>query len=192
MVLFSPSEGSLGWRFNTELLFPFLGGTGPVRCPGVSARGDATHREHMSDKKLSARHRLRAFAIAGGHGQGCGAVTAAGSTGAAHARAVKAECPAWGLAAVLVLAEAAGRVVGQLAKEQRLLDKHSASRPRAATPTQVMHRNASGVSFSLCCSSGKLPLTPNVPMDSFVLLIPKTGFKENPGFPIGIKTLGLL
>lgn len=72
MVLCSLSEGSLGWIFNMERLFPFLGGTAPVRSPGVSASGAVTHREHIRDKKLSGRRRLREIAIAGGTGRAVG------------------------------------------------------------------------------------------------------------------------
>ena len=32
------------------------------------------------------------------------------------------------------------------------------------------HRNTAGVCFSLCCGSGKLPLTPSVPRDSFAVV----------------------
>ena len=66
--------------------------------------------------------------------------TALGSAGGTHILAVELGGPARGFAGVFLLAEAAGQIGGQCAKEKRLLEKNPASQSTSPSPAQVTQR----------------------------------------------------
>lgn len=63
--------------------------------------------------------------------------TALGSAGGAQILAVELDGPAWGFSGVFLLAEAAGCITGQFAKDKRLLEKTPASQSISMSLAQV-------------------------------------------------------
>lgn len=87
-----------------------------------------------------------------------GKPTAVGSAGGAQVLAVELDGPAGGFGGGFLLAEAAGHVTGQFAKDKRLLEKNPASQSLSLSPTQVTHRSQFCLDFFY--GSGKLPTPP--------------------------------
>lgn len=87
--------------------------------------------------------------------------------------------PARGFDGVFLLAEAAGHITGQFAKDKRLLEKNPGSQSMSRSPTRVTHRQHIMVLLQFLLQLWKTSPhpQPSIPMDKYVLLISKRGFK---------------
>lgn len=94
--------------------------------------------------------------------------TTLGSAGAAQVLTEELDGPARGLTWAMFLAEAAGHITGQFAKDKRLLKENLAS--QSTYPSPSWKTATSCLCFSVCHSSLKLPSVP-VPVENYVLLI---------------------
>lgn len=103
-----------------------------------------------------------------------GKPTALGSAGGAQILTVELDGPAWGFSGVFLLAEAAGCITGQFAKDKRLLEKTPASQSISMSLAQVT--DSAQFCLDFFYSSGKLPPKPQIPLDKYVLQISKWGF----------------